>query len=90
MFKKLFSSFLCFAVIFVSCTAAFSADSVNTAEAVKIYETPYYYNMLTDNGKSMYKDMKKAILNCDKFVKIKYNIHQKDIEKKAELLIFHD
>ncbi|MDE6763246.1 MAG: hypothetical protein K2J73_06165, partial [Oscillospiraceae bacterium] len=41
-------------------------------------------------GKSMYKDMKKAILNCDKFVKIKYNIDQKDFEQIAELLIFHD
>lgn len=90
MLKKFFSSFLCFAVIFISCTAAFSADSVNTAEAAKVYETPYYYNMLTDNGKSLYKDLKKAILNCDKSVKIKYSIEQKDFEQIAELLIFHD
>lgn len=90
MFKKIFSSFLCFTVIFVSCITAFSADSANTAAAAKVYETPYYYSMLTDNGKLMYKDLKRAILNCDKKVKIKYSIDQKDFEQIAELLIFHD
>lgn len=90
MLKKIFSSFICFSVLFVSCIAAFSADSVNNAEAAKVYETPYYYNMLSENGKLTYKDLKKAILNCDKSVKIKYNIDQKDFEQIAELLIFHD
>ena len=76
--------------MFASCVAAFSTDSFSTAEAAKVYETPYYYTMLTDNAKLAYKDLKKAILSCDKSVKIKYSIDQKDFEKIVELLIFHD
>lgn len=93
MFKKLFSLFLCMTVMFISLTAAFSANRAGyAAAATNIYETPYYYNQLNDNAKTAYKALKKAVLNCDKSVKLSYDcsIDQKDFEQIAELLIFHD
>ncbi len=90
MIRKIFSAFLCLAVAFVTVTASLSANEYSTAEAAKVYETPYYYKQLSDNAKKTYSLLKKAILNCKKSVKTKYEINETDFEQIAELLIFHD
>lgn len=89
MYKKFFSSFLC---MFIIITDVFSANHAAYAAAANIYKTPYYYTQLSDNAKTAYNALKKAVLNCDKSVKLSYDciIDQKDFEQIAELLIFHD
>ncbi|MDE5992078.1 MAG: hypothetical protein K2G87_03415 [Oscillospiraceae bacterium] len=90
MIKKFFSVLICMSVIFCSVTAAFSSSPYAGAEAAKIYETPYYYSQLTDNAQKAYNALKKAVLNCEKSVKISYEVDKNDLKKIAELLIFHD
>lgn len=90
MQKKFFSSFLCFAFMFIMFAEVFSSSNFSGVEATKVYNTPYYYNQLTDNAKMTYKTLKKAIINCDEIVKIRYDIDQNDFKQIAELLIFHD
>lgn len=92
--KKIFSAFLCLTITFFTVTAAFSVSDYSTAEAAKVYETPYYYNQLTDKAKKVYKQLKEAVLNCDKTVKIDFDLHNDDNYEQygqvTELLILHD
>jgi len=86
MLKKIFSILICFSVMLTV-----SAVSVNqNAEAAKVYDTPYYYEQLTQNAQKTYTVLKKAVINCERSVKIKYDINENDFEQIAELLIFHD
>ncbi len=92
MVKRFLSVFLCFTVALVSSITAFSTNGCGTAEAAKVYETPYYYNQLDDETKDVYNTLKEAVMECDKIVKIKFKNGPDDdeLQKLAELLIFHD
>ena len=88
--KKITSVFFSLVFALVSFTTALSANDSFSVSAAKVYETPYYYNQLSDEAQEVYNTLKEAVLECKKTVKIKCNIEQDDFEQIAELLILHD
>ncbi len=90
MFKKFISFMLCFVMSLAVTATTLATSDYSIAEAAKVYETPYYYNQLTDNAKKAYKSLKEAVIECKKTLKINYEIDQEDFNKISELLILHD
>lgn len=91
MLKKFISVFLCFVLAFTSVPIIFSeSGSLIVSAETKVYETPYYYNQLSDNAKKTYKSLKSAVLECKKSLRVNYSINQDDFNMIAELLILHD
>ncbi len=88
--KKITSLFFSFVFALMSFTAALSVNDSLSVSAAKVYETPYYYNQMTDEAQEVYDTLKDAVLECKKTITIKCDIEQEDFEKIAELLILHD
>ncbi|MBP1549298.1 MAG: hypothetical protein J6A05_04775 [Oscillospiraceae bacterium] len=88
--KKITSLFLSFVFAFFTFSVIVATNDSCDVSAAKIYETPYYYNQLSDSAQNAYDDLKEAVLNCEKKVKIAYSITNDDFNKIAELLILHD
>lgn len=88
--KKITSVFFSFIFAFMSFTTALSVNDSLSVDAAKVYETPYYYNQMSDDVQEVYDTLKAAILECKKTVKIKCNIDQNDFDQIGELLIYHD
>lgn len=88
--KKITSVFLSFIFAFLAFTVVFSADTACVVSAAEIYETPYYYYQLSDNAQKAYDELKEAVLNHKKNVKINFTINNDDFNEIAELLILHD
>ncbi len=88
---KKFTSFLLSMVFaFITFTVSVSVNDSYKVSAAEEYQTPYYYYQLSDNGKKAYDDLKEAVLNGEKKVKINYSITNDDFNEVAELLILHD
>lgn len=88
--KKITSLFFSFVFALMSFTAALSVNDSFSVSAAKVYETPYYYNQMSEEAQDVYNTLKEAVLNCKKTVKIKCDIEQDDFDQIAELLILHD
>lgn len=88
--RKITSLFFSFVFAIMSFTAALSVNDSLSVSAAKVYETPYYYNQMTDEAQKVYDTLKDAVLECKKTITIKCDIEQEDFEKIAELLILHD
>lgn len=63
-----------------------------TAEAAADYSTPYYYNQLSDTGKTIYKELKAAVIECEPTVKLNIGktMSEEDFNMVGELLVYHD
>lgn len=88
--KKVTSLLLSFVFAFFTFAVILSISDSYDVSAAVAYETPYYYNQLSDNAQKAYDELKEAVLNGEKKVKIKYSINSDDFSKIAELLILHD
>lgn len=88
--KKITSLFLSFVFAFFAFSVVVSTGDAYEVSAAKVYDTPYYYNQLSENAQKAYDDIREAVLNCEKKVKITYSINTDDFTKIAELLILHD
>ncbi len=88
--KKITSLFFSFVFALMSFTAVLTVNDSLSVSAAKVYETPYYYNQMTEEAQDVYNTLKDAVLNCKKTVKIKCDIEQEDFDQIAELLILHD
>ena len=88
--KKIASLFFSFIFALMSFTTVLAANDSLSVSAAKVYETPYYYNQMTEEAQEVYDTLKAAVLNCKKSIKIKCEIDQDDFDKIAELLILHD
>ena len=88
--KKIVSLFFSFVFALMSFTTVLTVNDSFNVSAAKVYETPYYYNQMTEDAQDVYDTLKEAVLNCKKTVKIKCDIEQDDFDQIAELLILHD
>ncbi len=88
--KRLITVLFSLVFAFVSISALMFTNTNYNVSAAKVYETPYYYNQMSENGKKAYKELKKSILNCEKRVKLRIGITESDFQQLAEIFILHD
>lgn len=89
MFKKFISVFLCFVTVFTFTATALVSDGGITAEAAS-YSLPYYYYQLSDEAQDFYVCLRQAIIDYKSKIKLEINFDDDEIDKVAELLVFHD
>ena len=91
MLKRFVSAVLCVMMALTTTVVYYSGSESYSVEAAVDYETPYYYNQLSANGKKFYKTLKAAILKCQSEFKMDdMDMDDEDIQKIVELLILHD
>lgn len=90
MLKKLVSAVLCAALALTTSVVYFSDSGSYVVEAAVDYDTPYYYDQMSEDAQKVYDELKSAILECKKKIKINASIGQEDFDMVAELLILHD
>ena len=58
--KKITSLFLSFVFAFFTFSVIVATNDSCDVSAAKIYETPYYYNQLSDSAQNAYDDLKEV------------------------------
>lgn len=95
MLKKVISMFLCFAAAFTVTVSSFAQSvgiEAEAASSIPLY-LKYYYDQLNEDSKTVFIQMRNAVLNQDKkvtFGKELKKISQDDFNQVTELLICHD
>lgn len=91
MLKKFLSFFLCFAAAFTLTVSAAANTEVYTAEAAsETADMPYYFSQLSEEAQKVYTELRSAVLNSKRKVRVDSGITQEDFNMIAELLILHD
>ena len=90
MFKKLVSAVLCVMLALTSTTAVFANSDNYMVEAATEYAMPYYYSQLSKKLQKVYSELREAILNCKKSVKLNVSLSDNEIEKIWELITDQD
>ena len=91
MFKRFIAAVLCVMLALTTTVTQYAVSESYSVEAAVDYETPYYYNQLSTNGKKLYKTLKSAILKCQSDVKMEnIKLADEDIQQVLELLMLHD
>lgn len=88
--KKIISLFCSLVTALTLTVLAFAVNDSYNVAAAEVYDVPYYYYQLSDNAQKSYDELKEAVLNHQRTIKIRYSINQDDFEQIAELLILHD
>ena len=88
--KKIISFCCSIVTALVLTVSVFAVNASYNASAAEAYDVPYYYYQMSDNAQKSYDEIKEAVLNHQRTVKIRYSINQDDFEQIAQLLILHD
>lgn len=88
--KKIISFCCSIVTALVLTVSVFAVNDSYNASAAEAYDVPYYYYQMSDNAQKSYDEIKEAVLNHQRTVKIRYSINQDDFEQIAQLLILHD
>lgn len=79
------------AVMALSVTVYLPVNLGYSVSAAQEYDKPYYYKQLSDDAKTAYDELREAVINCRKDVRVDdISIEQQDFDMICELLILHD